>query len=69
MMTRTERDDRETVGPGVADPGAVLVNGETPVSLPDSVEAAAEQFEATTRTIGFEVPPATGSNRRGPASR
>jgi len=53
-MTRTERDDRETVGPGVADPEAVLVAGETPVSLPDSVEAAAEQFEAATRTIGFE---------------
>ncbi|WP_136718272.1 molybdopterin-dependent oxidoreductase [Halorientalis salina] len=53
-MTATERDDRETVDPDVADRDGVLVDGETPVSLPATVEAASEQFEATTRTIGFE---------------
>ncbi|MFB6092959.1 MAG: molybdopterin-dependent oxidoreductase [Haloquadratum sp.] len=39
---------------GTAERDEILVDGETPVSLPAGVEAAAAQFEVTTRTIGFE---------------
>lgn len=53
-MTTTEHGDRETVNPEVADRDGILVDGETPVLLPEDVAAASEQFDATTRTIGFE---------------
>lgn len=50
----TERDERETADPGVAERDGILVDGETPASLPASIEAASERFKVTTRTIGLE---------------
>ena len=52
--TATDRVDRETAQSGVADREGILVGGETPASVPASLESASEQFEATTRTVGFE---------------
>lgn len=53
-MAGTKRDDGETADSEVAEQDGILVAGETPVSLSDSVETAAERFEVTTQAIGFE---------------
>lgn len=52
--TRNASDDARTTDECVVGGDEIVVDGETPTSLPASVEAAAERFEVTTRTIGFE---------------
>lgn len=49
-----DRDERATDGAGGVDPDGILIDGETPTSLPVGVDRAAERFEVTTRTVGFE---------------
>jgi hypothetical protein len=52
--TATDSEARETADSGVGERAGILVEGETPARLPQSVEAAAARFEVTTRTVGFE---------------